>query len=252
MTTARGVRGPAPGRRTVRAALVALLVAGLGLVAAPPATAHGWRTVDVDAPARVVAGVPFDVTVTVRERGHRPASGYRGTVALSTDDRLVRALPAAHTFTAADAGRFTFTGVTLVGTGGHLLAARDVDRPWVLGWDRVRVRNAGAALEGQVLSGFDPVEGGQVTVYDAVTGLPVGSGLANLNGGYYYRIEGLPAGAIKVGAVVPGPYEPDFANNRDTLAEADVFVLQPGQTLVQSWEAETFGPYLDVQYVVDP
>ncbi|MFC8191705.1 hypothetical protein ACFUMH_08600 [Cellulomonas sp. NPDC057328] len=245
---ARGARtaGRPARTRAVRATVVAVLVAATALVA-PPATAHGRTTLDVDAPAHVVAGVPFDVTVTVRDRG-RPATGYRGTVELSTDDPLVRALPPAHTFTAADAGTVTFTGVTLVGTGRHRVEAQDVHRPRLDGADRVRVRDAGAAIEGQVLSGLDPVEGGQVTVYDAVTGHVLATGPADIEG-YHYRITGLPAGAVKVGAVVPGPYEPDFANNRDTLEEADVFVLQPGQTLVQSWETETFGPYLDVQFV---
>ncbi len=142
-----------------------------------------------------------------------------------------------------------FTGVTLVGTGGRAVAVDD-GRRRLHDVAPVVVRNAEAAVEGQVLSGFDPVAGGVVTVYDAVTGLVVGWGPADI-GDNAYRITGLPAGRVKLGAVVPGPYLPDFANDRDTLAEADVFTLHPGRTLVQSWDAPDWGPYLDVEHVLD-
>ena len=247
MTTARAPRRTA-ARRTAWWSALVLVVAGLGLVAAPSASATGWRHLALRAPASVVAGVPFDVTVTVVTGTGRPAQAYRGTVRFATDDALVRALPAAYTFTRADRGTHTFTGVTLVGVGTHRLAVRDLRHPRLHDVDRVRVANAGAAVEGQVLSGLDPVTGGFVTVYDAVTGLVLGSGPANIDD-YYYRISGLPAGDVKLGAIVPGPYEPDFANDRDTLAQADVFTLMPGVTLVQSWEPDTFGPYLDVRHI---
>jgi hypothetical protein len=228
---------------------VVLLLAALGLTTAPTAWAAGGRTLSVEAPATVVAGVPFDVTVTVVNPAGKVARAYQGTLVLTTDDPLVRALPERYTFTRADRGTHTFTGVTLVGTGTHRIEVQDVRRDRVRGADVVEVTNAGATLQGQVLSGFDPVQGGFVTVYDAVTGLAVGSGPANIEDNHY-SITGLPAGDIKVGAVVPGGrYEPDFANDRDTLAEADVFTLRPGQTLVQSFRAEDFGPYLDVEQI---
>ncbi|WP_456786065.1 hypothetical protein [Cellulomonas sp. P5_C5] len=235
-------------RRTAWWSVVVLLVAGLVLVAAPSASATGWRTLALRVPATVVAGVPFDVTVAVLNAAGRPATAYRGTVRFATDDVLVRTLPEAYTFTRADRGTHTFTGVTLVGTGPHRLVARDSSSRRLHDVDRVLVADAGAAIEGQVLSGLDPVAGGTVTVYDAVTGLALRSGPADIDG-YRYRITGLPAGDITVGAVVPGPYQPDFANDRDTLAQADVFTLSPGTTLVQSWEPESFGPYLDVQHL---
>lgn len=248
MTGARG-RLRTATRRMAGWSAAALVVAGLGLVAVPPAAATGrGPALTVDAPRTVVAGVPFDVTVTARHAGRHP-SPYVGTVRFSTDDPLARALPADYTFTPADRGTRTFTGVTLVGTGTHRLTVRDTAHRRLRDTDRIRVTDAGAAIEGQVLSGFDPVEGGVVTVYDAVTGLALASGPADIDG-YHYRITGLPAGDVKVGAVVPGPYEPDFANNQDTLAQADVFTLSPGVTLVQSWDPEPFfGPYLDVERI---
>ncbi|MDM7855994.1 hypothetical protein [Cellulomonas alba] len=243
---------PVPRDRTTRRlawwSVAALAV--VGLVGAAPGPAAGARTLHLDlrAPATVTAGVPFDVTVVAHARHGRTGASYLGTVRFATDDPLVRALPARYTFTPADRGTHTFTGVTLVGPGRHALAVRDVHARRLHDVDRVAVANANAAVEGQLLSEFDPVSGGTVTVYDAVTGLAVGSGPADIEG-YYYRITGLPAGDVKLGAVVPGPYAPDFANDRDTLEQADVFTLQPGTTLVQSWEPDTFGPYLDVDYL---
>lgn len=251
MATARARRHTTARSTAGWWSVAVLVLAGIGLVAAPPAAATGrGHAVSVSAPASVVAGVPFDVTVTVRHAS-RHAKPYLGTVRFGTDDPLVRALPRDYTFTRADRGTHTFTGVTLVGTGTRTLTVRDT-RHHLAGADRIRVVNAEAAIEGQVLSNFDPVEGGVVTAYDAVTGLALKSGPADIEG-YYYRITGLPAGDIKVGAVVPGPYLPDFANDRDTLAEADVFTLHAGETLVQSWDSDPFwGPYLDVEYVFPP
>ncbi|WP_129337416.1 hypothetical protein [Cellulomonas endophytica] len=196
----------------------------------------------------MVAGVPFTVTVEVVDRQGRTVTGYRGTVRFSTSDDLVRSLPGAYTFTAADAGSHTFTGVTLVEDGRQRLRV-DARRGPGRDSDRIRVLDAGAAVTGQVLAAFDPVEGAVVTVYDAVTGLVLATGPADRNG-YEYLITGLPAGGVKLGAEVPGgAYLPDFANDVDTLDAAAVFVLQPATTLVQSWEPVTFGPYLDVQPV---
>src|SRR4051812_42400365 len=100
MATARAHQRTA-ARRTGWWSVVPLLVAALALVTAPSASATGWRTLDLRGPTSVVAGVPFDITVKVGGAG-RQATAYRGTVQFSTDDVLVRALPAAYTFTEAD------------------------------------------------------------------------------------------------------------------------------------------------------
>lgn len=231
-----------------------LVLVGLVLGAAPPATAGGRApapTLRLSAPAHVVAGVPFDVTVTVRQAG-RP---YVGTVRFATDDALVRSLPADYTFTRADRGTHRFEGVTLVGTGRHRLTVRDTRHRGLQDTDPVRVANARAAVRGTVLSTMDPIYGpSTVTVYDAVTGKALRSGRTD-DQGYEYLITGLPAGDVKVGAVCDGIppeylYEPGFANNQDTLAEADVFHLRPGRTLEQSWGLEPyFGPYLDLDRI---
>jgi hypothetical protein len=63
----------------------------------------------------VTAGAPFGVTVTAYDQFNQMATHYVGTITFSSSDHgggVV--LPADYTFTAADAGVHTFTGVTLV------------------------------------------------------------------------------------------------------------------------------------------
>lgn len=232
------------GARTVAVADVAdhwLSGATSVLVTAGPVAALA-----VQAPSRAVAGVPFDVRVAAVDAWHNWVPSYRGTVAFRSTDSKVRSLPPRYTFTAADRGAHAFAGLTtLVSTGRFLVVAADTAHPSVAGAAGVLVAGARAALAGEVLSGMDPINGATVTVYDAVTGRRLAS-VRLPHDQYQYRITGLPAGGIAVGGTHP-EREPDFANNRDTLAEAEVFVLSPGVTLVQSWESESFGPYLDLQ-----
>jgi hypothetical protein len=85
----------------------------------------------VSAPAGVVSGTPFDVTVTVLDASGHVASGYTGTVTFSTTDADPGVvLPADYAFTAADAGVHTFTDTglgetTLVTPGDQTLTVTD-------------------------------------------------------------------------------------------------------------------------------
>lgn len=101
-----------------------------------------------------------------------------------------------------------------------------------------------AAVEGQVLSHMDPVGGATVAVLDAATGRVLRS-VRLAEDQDEYRIGGLAAGDVKVRATKPG-YLPDFANNRDTFAEGDVFTLRSGVTLRQTWTPEA-DLYLDLE-----
>ncbi len=82
-------------------------------------------------PASAVAGTPFEVTATVYDANGNIASGYAGTVTLTTPavpNRPAAVLPAAYTFTAADGGRHVFTGadrVTLFAAGSIVVTATD-------------------------------------------------------------------------------------------------------------------------------
>jgi glucose/arabinose dehydrogenase len=100
----------------------------------------------VAAPASVVAGTPFDITVTARNAAGHVAAGYTGTVAFSTTDpNLGVVLPANYTFTAADHGMHTFTaGGTLFTAGNQTLTATDTSDGAVRGTGGVTVTPAPA------------------------------------------------------------------------------------------------------------
>jgi len=66
----------------------------------------------LNAPAGALTGVPFSVTVTLKDVYGNVADGYTGTVNFASSDPLAM-LPSAYRFTAADAGTHTFQ-VTLV------------------------------------------------------------------------------------------------------------------------------------------
>src|SRR5262249_59930182 len=63
------------------------------------------------APATARAGVPFDLVVTAVDAFGQTAVGYRGTVTFSSGDKHPN-LPDDYTFTAADGGTHTFSGVS--------------------------------------------------------------------------------------------------------------------------------------------
>ncbi|MDC0712286.1 Ig-like domain-containing protein [Stigmatella sp. ncwal1] len=72
----------------------------------------------------VQAGSPFSATVTLRDGNGSIAMGYTGTVSFGSSDGQVT-LPPNYTFTAADAGRKTFTGLVLGTAGPQSLTAHD-------------------------------------------------------------------------------------------------------------------------------
>jgi adhesin/invasin len=72
----------------------------------------------------VTAGTPQGAQVTLRDAFGNVATGYTGTLAVTSSDASAD-LPAAHTFTSADAGRFTFTGVLLKRAGAQQVTFQD-------------------------------------------------------------------------------------------------------------------------------
>ena len=89
-------------------------------VAAPAPATH----LAISAPASATAGAPFSVTVTAPSASNGTATGYTGTVHFTSSDGQA-VLPADYTFTAADAGVHTFTGVTLKTYGSQTVTATD-------------------------------------------------------------------------------------------------------------------------------
>jgi uncharacterized membrane protein YgcG len=91
-----------------------------GIVVTPAAAA----SIAVTPVHGVVAGTAQSFTVTARDAYGNVATGYTGTVAFGSSDTQA-ALPAAYTFTAADAGVHTFS-MTFKSSGGQTFTAQDV------------------------------------------------------------------------------------------------------------------------------
>jgi adhesin/invasin len=79
------------------------------------------------APAQVVSGIAFDITVIVQDAFNNPVLTYQGTVQFATSDGDPGVvLPPDYTFSSADAGVHTFAeGVTLFTVGQQMLSVND-------------------------------------------------------------------------------------------------------------------------------
>jgi hypothetical protein len=66
----------------------------------------------ISAPTSVSAGVAFSLTLTVEDAYGNVVTGYTGTIHFTSTDNKAT-LPANYTFTAADKGVHTFTGLVL-------------------------------------------------------------------------------------------------------------------------------------------
>ncbi len=78
----------------------------------------------ISAPSSVKAGVQFSITVTVVDAYGNIVTGYRGKITFRSSDATAK-LPKNYTFTAADQGVHTFTGVVLKKKGNQTITATD-------------------------------------------------------------------------------------------------------------------------------
>ena len=78
----------------------------------------------ITAPSTVTSGVAFNLTVTVLDAYGNVVTGYTGTIRFKSPDHNAT-LPANYTFTAADKGVHTFTGLVLQKTGKQTLTITD-------------------------------------------------------------------------------------------------------------------------------
>lgn len=86
-----------------------------------PAAAYRLR---ITGPSSVSAGTRFSITVTLLDAYGNVATGYRGTVVFKSSDGSA-SLPRNYTFTAADAGVHTFTGLILKKKGTQTITVTD-------------------------------------------------------------------------------------------------------------------------------
>ena len=88
-------------------------------------TAAAATHLAVAAPANATAGTAFSVTVTAQDPYNNTATGYRGTVSLTSPTDSAASMPPAYAFAAVDNGVHTFNGVTLNTTGNQTVTATD-------------------------------------------------------------------------------------------------------------------------------
>jgi ELWxxDGT repeat protein len=98
-----------------------------------PATA-----LQTTAPATAVAGVPFTITVTPVDSTGHDVMNYSGTVHFSSTDPQAT-LPADYTFTSADQGVHTFTGIVFDKAGVQTLTITDTATSSITGSAAVNV-----------------------------------------------------------------------------------------------------------------
>jgi hypothetical protein len=78
----------------------------------------------ISAPPSVRSGVPFSLTITVQDAYGNVVTGYTGTIHFTSTDGTAT-LPANYTFTAADKGVHTFTGLVLRKKGTQKITLTD-------------------------------------------------------------------------------------------------------------------------------
>jgi hypothetical protein len=84
------------------------------------------------APSTVTAGAPFSITVTALDAYGNVATGYRGIIRISSVNGQGN-LPSTYTFTAADNGVHTFTGVVLQRIAKHTITMTDTLNGTIVG-----------------------------------------------------------------------------------------------------------------------
>jgi hypothetical protein len=134
-----------PGTQTVTATDTASSITGSATITVslpvPPIDHFTLST-----PGAIVAGNPFDVTVTAFDTQSQIATAYTGTVAFTSSDPYPGVVPATYTFTAGDQGVHTFTGdVTLFTAGSQTLTVQDTTHSTVTGSATIAVSPASAS-----------------------------------------------------------------------------------------------------------
>lgn len=114
-----------PTTRLIRTLVVAIA----GLASLSCGSSHAILV--ISAPPTVVAGSPFNATVTAMYNGNRDTI-IDGPIHFTTSDAAA-ALPTLYVFTAADAGSHTFTGLTLVTPGNQTMTVSDYDATPIAG-----------------------------------------------------------------------------------------------------------------------
>ena len=119
--------------------LVAFLALALGLGCFSCGT-PGHAILVLTAPATVVSGVPFSVTVTAMYQGKRDTVFDGPVHFITTDKAFIQ--PLVYVYTAADAGQHTFTDLVLFTPGMQTFTASDYDATPIEGTVQIQVNPA--------------------------------------------------------------------------------------------------------------
>ena len=130
---------------------------------------------NVSAPASATAGAPFNVTVTALSANNVTATGYTGMVHFTSSDGQA-VLPANYTFTAADAGVHTFSGVILKTAGSQTVTATDTVTASITGSATVTVAAPAQATHLAISAPASATAGAPFSV--TVTALSASNGTA--------------------------------------------------------------------------
>ncbi len=220
------------------------LTATAGVVVIPAAAS----TLVVNSfPSPTTAGVAGAVKVTAYDAYGNVATGYRGTVHLTSSDPQA-VLEADHTFTAGDNGSYAFSA-TLLTAGTQSITATDTAMANITGTQSGIVVNPGDA-QSLVVTGFpSPTQAGTagsftVTAYDAYGNVATGytgtvsffssDPQAQLPGDYTFTAADQGSATFTAtlftgGAQVLGAFD---ANNGNLFGEQDGIVVTPGPVSV--------------------
>jgi hypothetical protein len=79
----------------------------------------------ISGPSSVTAGVAFSLTVKVEDAYGNVVTNYRGTIHFASSDKRGATLPKNYSFTAADMGVHTFSGIVLRTKGTQTITLTD-------------------------------------------------------------------------------------------------------------------------------
>src|SRR5207248_2631554 len=123
--------------------------------------------VQIVAPSTSTAGSSFSLTVTAQDANNNTVTSYLGTVHFTSADAAA-VLPSNYTFTAADAGVHTFTGVVLKTAGSQSITATDTVTGSITGNASVTVSSAAAKT--LVVNGYPAATTVGAAYYVSLTG----------------------------------------------------------------------------------
>ncbi|MFN0054661.1 MAG: ELWxxDGT repeat protein [Planctomycetales bacterium] len=186
-------------------------------------------------PSTITAGVRSPVTVTLQDSYGNVASGYTGTVHLSSSDSGAM-LPADYTFTAADAGKHTFSAI-LTSAGTHSITAADTAPVSVAGTQDGITVNAGGPLP-HMVADIGPGSGsasiGEIVAIGSTTYFAADDGI---HGQELWKSDGTAAGTVMVADIYAGEYSSciDYLTNvNGTL----YFVATDGVHGAELWKSD--------------